>query len=161
MPGFSLGQASLCLGASDLITAEECIERAERIAPRALPLKKELREHGRNLRRRKKTMDLRQHLSDSFDTEPANRSIAIDLARHLIRSGQELPPTTWWREDFTFIRTIAPFAVWSTSSRKNVPDGERAEAERRTGSGKPRTETPYSAPSRETTRGAGGSHGGS
>lgn len=80
--------ASRCFFRGDLATARRCIDRAKRIAPRGFPLKAELKEMDRSTARRVKGRATEERLEEAFEADGSDRKVAVDLARHLVRTGR-------------------------------------------------------------------------
>jgi len=130
---------SLCFFNGDLSMARECIERVKRIAPRGFPLKKDLRELDRRLRRRKRGLDREKVLSSSFDDDPRDRLTAADLARHLARTGRTYAAYHVVARGLHHHPEDRSLRRLERKLRKRVPSDERTEAERWAASGEPRT----------------------
>jgi tetratricopeptide (TPR) repeat protein len=136
--------ASLCLMAGDLSAARECADRAKRIEPQGFPLKKDLREIRRYLKRQEKTSDLKVRLSEAFDTDPSDRSAAADLARHLSRTGRKYAAYHVVARGLHHSPDDPTLRRLERKLRRSVPSDERNEAERWAASGESRTLTDLS-----------------
>ena len=130
--------ASLRLMAGDLIPARDCVDRANRIAPQGFPLKKDLREIRRNLKRQEKTSDLKVRLSEAFDADPGDRSAAADLARHLSRTGRNYAAYHVVARGLHHSPDDRTLRRLEQKLRKSVPSDGRNEAERWATSGESR-----------------------
>jgi Flp pilus assembly protein TadD len=131
--------ASMCFYQADLETARRCVDRAKEIKPRDFPLKKELREHDRNLGRREKALDLERSLSSSFNAEPRDRRVAIDFARHLVRTGRAYTAYHVVSRGLLYHPDDRSLRLLERKLRKTVPDEERTEAKEWAASGEPTT----------------------
>jgi Flp pilus assembly protein TadD len=131
--------ANMCFYEGDLGTARECTERAKSVAPRGFPLKEELKELGRNLKRREKGLARERRLSTSFDTDPSDPRIAADLARHLIRTGRNYAAYYVVARGLHYHPEHGRLARLERKLSKIVPKDERSEAQRWAGSGESRT----------------------
>lgn len=130
---------TVCRGAGDLVGARQCIDRAKRVAPRGFPLKKELREQDRYLKRQEKDQARGEHLSSSFDKEPRDWRVAADLARYQIRTGHTYAAYYVVARALHYNPEVGRLRRLERKLSKIVPSDECAEARRWAASGEPRT----------------------
>jgi Flp pilus assembly protein TadD len=127
-PSILTRAASSCFFAGDLKTARYCVDRAKGLKGRGFLFKSELRELDRNLTRREKGFEAGKRLSRACDAGPDDRRIAVDFARHLMRTGRT----------FTAYHIVLRGLLYHPEDRRlrriekklrdDIPDAVRAEA---------------------------------